>query len=243
MLGSTRNDYDALEVAHAQKTSAANAHLLRKQWLEVGLLSEVRQPLTQSRQPDVPTKQRRAYTILIHIDAHSARIRLGRYCKPTAAASKTGATNLPTRTVPSCSSNGHSCDSCNQTQLRTNAYPLRCANPLSEFSFDSPQRWQLRHSSLCVRESVHVGVTPSWHEREIRMLLSTKLGSFARVADCVFLCSSVSFETISLSTPRLSNACHIFSLYPACRCRQLVSAADAKLEIPNEALHQSSCCH
>ncbi len=106
MLGSTRNDYDALEVAHAQKTSAANAHLLRKQWLEVGLLSEVRQPLTQSRQPDVPTKQRRAYTILIHIDAHSARIRLGRYCKPTAAASKTGATNLPTRTVPSCSSNG-----------------------------------------------------------------------------------------------------------------------------------------
>ncbi len=116
---------------------AANAHLLRKQWLEVGLLSEVRQPLTQSRQPDVPTKQRHAYTILVHIDAHSARIRLGRYCKPTPAASKTGATNLPARTVPSYSSNGHSCAACNQTQLRTNLCPLRCANPLSEFSFDS----------------------------------------------------------------------------------------------------------
>jgi len=105
VLGSAKNDQNARWKLHVHQKRAADAHLLRKQWLEVGLLSEVRQPLTQSRQPDIPTKWRRAYTIWLHIDAHSARIRLCRYCKTTPAASKTGATNLPARIVPFCTSN------------------------------------------------------------------------------------------------------------------------------------------
>ncbi len=90
-------------------------------------------------------------------------------------------------------------------------------------------------TQFAVRESVHVGVTPPSRMRD--QMLPYFPNKVARLANCVFLCSSVSFETISLSTPRPSNAGHVFSLYPACQCRQLVSAADVKLEIPNEALH------
>ena len=108
------------------------------------------------------------------------------------------------------------------------------SSALTQLIMATPTQFAVR---VALRESVYVGVTPPGTNERSDVTVTTKLGSFARLANCEFLSSWVSFETTSLSTARLDNAGHVFSLYPACRCRQLISAADVKLAIPNEALH------